>query len=66
MYAQCFIYLYCNFVNSLTADDSAPEPESLEKDLDVFISYRRSNGSQLARLVGSLNFIFLYLVMIAK
>eukprot|EP00092_Neocalanus_flemingeri_P003601 GFUD01003864.1.p1 GENE.GFUD01003864.1~~GFUD01003864.1.p1 ORF type:complete len:1212 (+),score=220.77 GFUD01003864.1:159-3794(+) len=35
----------------MTREDFSYSEESLEKNLDVFISYRRSNGSQLASLL---------------
>jgi len=35
----------------MTQEDFSYSEESLEKNLDVFISYRRSNGSQLASLL---------------
>jgi len=35
----------------MTHEDFSYSEESLEKNLDVFISYRRSNGSQLASLL---------------
>ena len=60
---MCFNYNNTKYKSQLQTvfngpDDVIRNPtfkdcESLEKTLDVFISYRRSNGSQLASLIAT-------------
>lgn len=40
-----------NAIKSIELSDSSSTDDSLDKTLDVFVSYRRSNGSQLASLL---------------
>ena len=42
-----------NGLDDVIRNPTVKDCESLEKTLDVFISYRRSNGSQLASLIAT-------------
>ena len=42
-----------NGLDEVIRNPTIKDCESLEKTLDVFISYRRSNGSQLASLIAT-------------